>query len=690
MNLRRSCLCIFVCFAWGQKGISLQSQNVTFGSLVRVKNIATGRWLASGCKSFEDGKFDRMKYFDRRCKQVWLSDNNDYQTLWALKGEHSNDLRWNVKLGSNLVNSGQIRLENLESGCNLSILYNSKHVVAARRISFPIGINDSEDELRVEIVSDDGEIARNQVAENVLSEHKVRLSFVNIQDKNWVLMADDSNGLVVKDSSDLKSGDLEKTLWVFEIFDKDYAKNDEDSLKSAIDSLRNRGEWEEIQGTLASTVSLWQDVDATRFLISAIHNYDFYTYLSTNDDASAINTKIQERMTCIDIANENLLWGTDRFGKIHKAVVKDGVVDRWVETDVKSEFVFAGTENEAYRLSSQGWKLYKTATIDPNIVWERDPVADEVVSASVGLDGSLWWIDVYGNVWRRLDDKVEEIFSHLVPNYPRFVKIDVAGKWDKNYLALLRSDGKTFFRKDNGSLFCPGLLQIIDVAVAAGGKVAVVVRRPNWVTGPIFKSRFVDLVRWNKENSSFKKTQNFNLLDDFLDYFFYQFELAKFEESTLSKVIVDFEFEGQKFLSELKKSSKAKDFFKQYLKPAVQKVGLDRLGRQAMKRLAVEVFEDSATIAEAKGHAENFEVSEIRSKSGSFKTKNKDSDIKHKSSELNKAKNNESNSARKSPKAVVKKVPKTAKMGTKPRLAKLDWRKGSSVLDSSENQDGVS
>lgn len=568
---------------------SLRPAPVTIGDVVRVRHVSSGKFLCSGDKSFNDGQFDGVEELDRRHKQVWLADESSFDCLWAVKAEHSDDLRWNSALASPVKGNKKVRLENMASHCNLSILRDAKHVVAMKRISRPMGTGAVEDEVRVEFVGTDGLPSKIDENGEVTDDLTLKLSFTDIADKELIILASDDGQVKAKPETEFSAEDKPLGVWDFDVVESGFAQKDNDSLKASMESFRARSEIEEIQGNLVSTVCLWQDSSATKFLICATNNYDFYSYISKYDNTRAVTRKLQERLACIDIVDENSIWSTDRFRQVRKAIVDDAIIKDWIEVDGPAEFVFSGRTDEAYRLSSVGWGLYKTSSVEPKIEWEDKPILDNVVSADVGVDGALWWIDLDGVVQKKQGEKVETVFEHTVPNFPKFVKVSAAGTFGKNYVALLRSDGQVFLSKNGEAFFNPGLNQVLDVSVAQAGRIAFIARRLNWVHGPIFKSNFKEFERWHRENYEEPEVE-FESPGEFLDYFAYNFELVKQSDKKLSELIADFEASTDKIVSQLKKHIPSREFFTEKLMPASKAVKVGRVARQAMGRLERDLF----------------------------------------------------------------------------------------------------
>lgn len=574
---------------------------LAFGDIVLVKNAKTGKFLCSGEKSFNNGEFDGVEDGDRRHKLVWLSSKSDYGSLWILKGAHSDDLRWNAKLGEALKQSEKFRLENLDCHCNFSVMRNSKNVVSLKRINLPLGIGADEDNLKLKFLESAAEGQENE--SGVKPDVKFRFIFSDTGDFEVFLFFDEADNLLkVKSEKELSEEEKEAGVWTFQIVQKNFAGKDDQILEESIKKLRARGQWSEVTGSQVSSLSLWQDEAESKFLISAIDLADGYSYLSNIDNENAIKEKLPDRFSSIFAQNDQALFCVSKEKKIKKIELKDLTVDKAVEIDKKAEMAFSGRPEEIYRLESIGWDLFKTESIKPEIAWQSEPIIKNVVHASAGSDGTLWWVDLDGNIFKKLEDKVQSVFNHNVLGNPKFVKISVSGSWDSNYLAILRSDGKVFLSKNNGAFFNPGLNQILDVSIGRAGRVAVIARRYNWVNGPIFKSKFAELEKWYSENNK-TTVHSFGSPEDFLDHYSYNFELIKRGSAALSDFVVDFQASSEAITKELKNHDATKAFFNEKVKPALKEIELTKFAKLALSRIESELFADP-NAAEAPDFAE--------------------------------------------------------------------------------------
>ena len=563
---------------------------LSFGDLVLIKNIKTGKFLCSGEKSFNNGEFDGIEDGDRRHKLVWLSSKSDYESIWILKGAHSDDLRWNASLDQTLKENTKFRLENLNSHCNFSTMRNSKNVVCLKRINLPLGIGADEDNLKFKPLKKDSEDQAGEVS----AKEGLEFNFIfsDTGDFDVFLFYDEKDNLLkVKAEKELSEEEKEAGVWTFELMQKNFAAKDDQGLEAQIKNLKARDEWSEVTGSTVSNLSLWQDEAESKFLLSAIDLYDGYAYLSNLDNSGAIKEKLPDRFASIFAQNDQSLLCVEKTKKIKKMDLKDLSVEKTTEISGKAELCFSGKEDELFRLESVGWDLFKAETVKPEFVWQKEPILKNVVYASAGVDGTLWWVDLDGNIFKKLGDKVQQIFNHTVFSNPKFVKLSVSGSWETNYLAILRSDGKVFLSKNNGAFFSPGLDHILDVSIGRAGRVAVAARRYNWVNGPIFKSKFASLEKWHSENNR-TKIHTFQSPEAFLDYYSYNFELIKRGSMALSDFIVDFQASSESISKELKNHDATKAFFNERVKPALKEIELTKFAKLALSRIESELFVD--------------------------------------------------------------------------------------------------
>jgi hypothetical protein len=572
----------------------LGATSICYGDVVRVKHLASKKNLRSIEKAFKDGQMDGIAEMDRRHKEVIAQKEADFESLWIIKGEHSEDLRWNCQLGAPVETGQKIRLESVATHCNLTLLSNSKEVVAVKRVSRPMGISAVEDELRLEFCLTSGELDVAKAKGELDSAQQLRLFFAEVENKQLILWLSDKNTLMAQEEKDFSGDALKQAVWTLELLQPGFAQKENAALDSAVKELRARSEFLETSSTTVSTVSIWQSEDAGKFLIGATEGADFFAYLSARSDGSGINEKLDRRFAWVDVQDAASLWGCDKERKISKGKLQDHIVTEWTEVAGAAELVLAGRDKEAYRLSSTGWGLFKTEQVEPQITWQAKPFLNEVTSAAVGTDGTLWWIDLSGKVQKKLDDKTATIFEHVSLFHPKFVKISAAGSWAKNYVALLRSDGQIFVAHDDGAFFNPGVNQILDVSIGVAGKIAIAVRRLQWPHGPIFKTEFKELERLNKDNKKLYDA-TFDDAEDLINYYQYNFELVKRSVDALSKFIVAFEAAADRLSVQVKKSSAAQDFFAEKLVPAVKDEELDREATQAMAKMKTELFSDDSS-----------------------------------------------------------------------------------------------
>lgn len=585
--------CLFLWIIFLVNSVFAQSE-LAFGDLVLIKNIKTGKFLCSGEKSFNNGEFDGIEDGDRRHKLVWLSSKTDYESIWILKGAHSDDLRWNATLGQKLKQSEKFRLESLDSHCNFSTMRNSKNVVCLKRISLPLGIGADEDNLKFSPLKKDSEDQSGEPS--VKDNSEFNLIFSDTGDFEVVLFYDEKDNLLkVKTEKELSEEEKDAGIWVFELMQKNFAAKDDGDLEAQIKNLKARDEWSEVNGSTVSTLSLWQDEAESNFLISAIDLADGYAYLSNLDNLDAIKEKLPDRFASIFAQSDQSLLCVEKTKKIKKMDLKDLSVEKTTEISGKAELCFSGKEDELFRLESVGWDLFKAETVKPEFVWQKEPILKNVVYASAGVDGTLWWVDLDGNIFKKLGDKVQQIFNHTVFSNPKFVKLSVSGSWETNYLAILRSDGTVFLSKNNGAFFSPGLNHILDVSIGRAGRVAIAARRYNWVNGPIFKSKFAALEKWYSENNR-TKIHTFQSPETFLDYYSYNFELIKRGSMALSDFIVDFQASSEPMVKELKNHDATKVFFNERVKPALKEIELTKFAKLALSRVESELFVDAGAV----------------------------------------------------------------------------------------------
>ncbi len=573
---------------------------IVFGDLVLIKNVATGRYLSSGEKSFNNGELDLLEDGDRRHKLVWLTSKADYGCGWIVKGAHSDDLRWNVTLGEKLKKNQKIRFENIDNHCNLSVTRKSRNVIAVKRINLPLGIGVDEDNLKIKFaVKTDDE----QKEFDLKANEEFSLIFTET-DPEVHLFVDPKDGLLkVKEEKDLTEDEKTHGLWACELVQKNFAQNDDKKLDESIKSLRSSNEWSEVTGSLVSKLFIWQDEAESKFLISTIDLADGYAYLSNTDNNNAINEKLPDRFASIYLENEQILFGTNKEKRIKKIELKDLAVEKTFDLPQKGELIFSSKAEDLYRLESVGWDLFKSEKVAPEFTWQKEPILNNVVCGAQGADGTLWWIDLDGNISKKLGDKLQSVFSHTVFNNPKFIKISVAGTWDKNYVAILRSDGRVFFSKDNGAFFSPGLNQALDVSIGRAGRVGLIVRRANWVNGPIFKSKFADLEKWYKDNNKQEKN-DFKDPAAFLDYYAYNFELVKHGAAQLCQLVVHFQADSEVITKELKNHDPARAFFNEKLRPALKTIELDNAAKLALSTIESELFLQAAAQDELANIAE--------------------------------------------------------------------------------------
>lgn len=562
--------------------INATAQTISFGDIIRIRHLASQQYLVASEKSFMDGEFDVKQESNHRNKELSLKKTADFESLWIVKSEHAEDLRWGQSLGQAISNKDKVRLENLATHCNLHILQDAKGIVAAKNIVQPQGVCAREDNLRCEFCSIEGVLESSKERASIDIESNIWINFTDLESKNFILHVDEKNNLKV--ANQLESSVAKNSVWRFELIEKNFAQKENIVFENSIKDIRARKDFVETSSSVVSNLSIWQDKEATKFLIGATESIDGRTYLSNAPGQDAISGKLDKRLCNLSLQDENSFWGCDKQKKIYTAKIKGLTINEWINVPGLAENVFAAENNHAYRLSSCGWNLFKINTTKTGLASEEQHALSAVVSAAVLNDGSLWWIDLDGNVKRKLLEQTESIFSHASPFHPKFIKISAAGNVDNNFIALLRSDGQLFIAQNNEAFFNVGLNQIMDVSIGQAGKMAVAMRTLNSSRGPIFKADFKNILK-NYNESKKKYADKFESPTDLLNYYQYHFELVPNSDYFFSELITVFVKAVEPWLEKLKKTDDFKNFYQIKLEPTAKKLSLTTVARQAFQKL---------------------------------------------------------------------------------------------------------
>lgn len=568
--------------------VNATAQTISFGDVVRIRHLASQQCLAASEKSFMDGQFDVKQESNHRNKELSLKKTADFESLWIIKSEHVEDLRWGQSLGQAVSNKDKIRLENLATHCNLHILQDAKGLVAAKNIAQPQGVCAREDNLRCDFCSLEGVLEDSKERATINLESNVWINFTDLESKNFILHVDEQNNLKV--ANELEPSVAKNSVWRFELVEKNFAQKENIVFENSIKDMRARKDFIETSSSVVSNLSIWQDKEATKFLIGATENIDGRTYLSSSPGLDSISSKLDKRLCSLSLQDENSFWACDKQKKIYTAKIKGLTINEWISVPGLAENVFAAENNHAYRLSSCGWNLFKINTTKTGVASAEKPALSDVVSAAALNDGSLWWIDLDGNVQQKLLEQSETIFSHVSPSHPKFVKISAAGNVSNNFVALLRSDGQLFVAQNNAAFFNVGLNQVMDVSIGQAGKIAVVMRVQNSSQGPIFKTDFKDTLKTYQENKK-KYAEKFESPADFLTYYQYHFELVPNSDFFFSELITVFVRAVEPWLEKLKQTDDFKKFYRIKLEPAAKKLSLTTVARQAFQKLKNELEE---------------------------------------------------------------------------------------------------
>lgn len=209
-----------------------------------------------------------------------------------------------------------------------------------------------------------------------------------------------------------------------------------------------------------------------------VSTYSANQVLFTIDEAGQIWIRINGSFTrydtTADFASGNIgVDGKAWVIKNDRSVFRIDGVNTFVSGGINADLITVGNQNYVYILQNDTGNVYQCSNPMSGIptTWVQITNIKSPKSIAAGLDGTLWYIDSIGRVFKRYG--TEETLVHDGTGKD-FTTVCVSGDGLRNFLALQTSStygGRVLISKDNGPLRDLGLPKIANMAIGVSGSI---------------------------------------------------------------------------------------------------------------------------------------------------------------------------------------------------------------------------